>query len=176
MGQQTMVEEFSLVSLTIALPQYRLRAGDMGTVVDVIKQGEAYIIEFATILGKTVAVVEVSPASTRLIEPDEIARLRVEYGREVLERLRQEVNASAKAQKFVFAGHRGCCKSTLLKRFAVEMQSQHFTVFFSIADLIEPADMTPPDAAFRIRGVNAYREGAKTSSETDSKIETKVAE
>jgi predicted AAA+ superfamily ATPase len=63
-----------------------------------------------------------------LIEPEDIEKFRVDYGREVLVRLRQEVNASTKAQKFVFAGHRGCGKSTLLKRFTVEMQPQHFTV------------------------------------------------
>jgi len=77
-----------------------------------------------------------------LIEPEEIESFRVDYGREVLVRLRQEVNASVKDQKFVFAGHRGCGKSTLLKRFAVDMLPQHFTVFFSIADMIEPADIT----------------------------------
>ncbi len=77
-----------------------------------------------------------------LIEPEEIEKFRVEYGREVLVRLKQETMASTKDQKFVFAGHRGCGKSTLLKRFAVEMQPQHFVVFFSIADLIEPSAVT----------------------------------
>ncbi|PSB27794.1 ABC transporter ATP-binding protein [Stenomitos frigidus] len=77
-----------------------------------------------------------------LIEPEDIERFRVDYGREPLVRLKQEVNASAKAQKFVFTGHTGCGKSTLLKRFTVEMKPQHFTVFFSIADMIEPADIT----------------------------------
>lgn len=77
-----------------------------------------------------------------LIEPEEIVKFRVDYGREVLVRLKQEVNASVKDQKFVFAGHRGCGKSTLLKRFTIEMQPQHFTVFFSIADLLEPSAVT----------------------------------
>jgi energy-coupling factor transporter ATP-binding protein EcfA2 len=77
-----------------------------------------------------------------LIEPKDIEKFRVDYGREVMVRLKQEVNASTKAQKFVFAGHRGCGKSTLLKRFAVEMQPQHFVVFFSIADLLEPSAVT----------------------------------
>jgi len=85
-----------------------------------------------------------------LIEPDDIERFRVDYGREVLVRLRQEVNASTKDQKFVFAGHRGCGKSTLLKRFAVEMQPQHFVVFFSIADLIEPSAVTHRNILYAI--------------------------
>lgn len=90
-----------------------------------------------------------------LIEPEEIESFRVDYGREVLVRLRQEVNASVKDQKFVFAGHRGCGKSTLLKRFAVEMQDvkmqpQHFVVFFSIADLIEPSAVTHRNILYAI--------------------------
>lgn len=85
-----------------------------------------------------------------LVEPETIERFRVEYGREVLVRLRQEVNASVKDQKFVFAGHRGCGKSTLLKRFSVEMQPQHFVVFFSIADLIEPSAVTHRNILYAI--------------------------
>jgi ABC-type transporter Mla maintaining outer membrane lipid asymmetry ATPase subunit MlaF len=77
-----------------------------------------------------------------LLEPGDIERLRVEYGRDVLIRLKQEVGASEKNGKLVFAGHRGCGKSTLLKRFAVEMQPQHFVVFFSIADQMESSDVS----------------------------------
>ena len=85
-----------------------------------------------------------------LLEPEQIDKFRVNYGREVLVRLRYEVNASVKQQKFVFAGHRGCGKSTLLKQFAVEMQAQHFVVFFSIADLIEPAAVTHRNILYAI--------------------------
>lgn len=85
-----------------------------------------------------------------LVEPEDIEKFRVDYGREVLVQLKQEVNASAKAQKFVFAGHRGCGKSTLLKRFTIEMQPQHFTVFFSIADLIEPSAVTHRNILYAI--------------------------
>jgi energy-coupling factor transporter ATP-binding protein EcfA2 len=85
-----------------------------------------------------------------LIEPEDIEKFRVDYGREVLVRLKQEVNASVKDQKFVFAGHRGCGKSTLLKRFTIEMQPQHFTVFFSIADLLEPSAVTHRNILYAI--------------------------
>jgi energy-coupling factor transporter ATP-binding protein EcfA2 len=85
-----------------------------------------------------------------LIEPEDIERFRVDYGREVLVQLKQEVNASTKNQKFVFAGHRGCGKSTLLKRFAVEMQPQHFLVFFSIAALLEPSAVTHRNISYAI--------------------------
>jgi energy-coupling factor transporter ATP-binding protein EcfA2 len=85
-----------------------------------------------------------------LITPETIEKFRVDYGREVLVRLKQEVNASTKDQKFVFAGHRGCGKSTLLKRFSVEMQPQHFAVFFSIADLLEPSAVTHRNILYAI--------------------------
>ncbi len=85
-----------------------------------------------------------------LVEPEQIERFRVDYGREVLVRLKQEVNASTQDGKFVFAGHRGCGKSTLLKRFAVEMQPQHFVVFFSIADLLEPSAVTHRNILYAI--------------------------
>jgi pilus assembly protein CpaD len=43
-------------------------------------------------------------------------------------------------------------------------------------DLIEPAGDAPPDAQARIRGVNSYRKGEVTASETDANIKTEVAE
>lgn len=42
-------------------------------------------------------------------------------------------------------------------------------------DLIAPADMTDPDSTTRIRGVNAFREGRTTSSETDSEVDQKIS-
>jgi energy-coupling factor transporter ATP-binding protein EcfA2 len=85
-----------------------------------------------------------------LIEPEDIEHFRVDYGREILVRLKQEVNAATKKQKFVFAGHRGCGKSTLLKRFALDMQAQHSVVFFSIADLLEPSAVTHRNILYAI--------------------------
>jgi energy-coupling factor transporter ATP-binding protein EcfA2 len=77
-----------------------------------------------------------------LVEPEDIAQYRVDYGQRVLAQLKVKVNAAPKDGKFVFAGHRGCGKSTLLKRFSVEMQDQYFVVFFSISDLIEMSDVS----------------------------------
>ena len=37
-------------------------------VVDAVKNGKAYVVEFMTILGKTIAVVEVTPEQIRRIE------------------------------------------------------------------------------------------------------------
>ena len=85
-----------------------------------------------------------------LIEPEDIDRFRVEYGREVLVRLKRKVSASEKDGKVVFAGHRGCGKSTLLKRFAVEMKADYFVVLFSISDLIEMSDVSHANILYAI--------------------------
>lgn len=71
-----MIEEFAIVALTLDLPDYGLKSGDTGTVVDVVQGGKAYVVEFMTILGKTVAVAEVSPGQIRRVEQDEIANAR----------------------------------------------------------------------------------------------------
>ncbi|WP_008312208.1 P-loop NTPase fold protein [Leptolyngbya sp. PCC 6406] len=87
-----------------------------------------------------------------LVNPENIQRFRVDYGLEVLVRLRQEIKASEANGKFVFAGHRGCGKSTLLKRLALEMAASHdqAVVFFSIADLIELSDITHTNILYAI--------------------------
>jgi energy-coupling factor transporter ATP-binding protein EcfA2 len=73
-----------------------------------------------------------------LIEPEEISNFRVEYGDEWLDDLEQMVlDCSDYNNQLFFAGHRGCGKSTLLAEFAQRLDDRYFTVFFSIADLIE---------------------------------------
>jgi pilus assembly protein CpaD len=42
-------------------------------------------------------------------------------------------------------------------------------------DLVEPAAMTDPDAAIRIRGVQLFRQGEDSSSESSSEIDQQVA-
>jgi energy-coupling factor transporter ATP-binding protein EcfA2 len=62
----------------------------------------------------------------------------VEYGDEWLDDLEQMVlDCSDYNNQLFFAGHRGCGKSTLLAEFAQRLDDRYFTVFFSIADLIE---------------------------------------
>ncbi|WP_346293858.1 P-loop NTPase fold protein [Sphaerothrix gracilis] len=85
-----------------------------------------------------------------LIEASDIEKFRIDYGLDVLVRLRQEINASVKNGKFVFAGHRGCGKSTLLKRLAVEMYPNHSVIFFSIADQIEMSDVSHVNILYTI--------------------------
>ena len=46
-----MISEHDMVVLTVSLPQEKLQAGDVGTVVHVYKKGEAYEVEFSTMRG-----------------------------------------------------------------------------------------------------------------------------
>jgi len=84
-----------------------------------------------------------------LVEPENITKFRVDFGMEVMIRLKREIEASEKDGKFVFAGHRGCGKSTLLKRLGLEMVG-HYVVFFSIADLIEMTAVTHTNILYAI--------------------------
>lgn len=85
-----------------------------------------------------------------LVTPEDIQKFRVDYGLNVMVRLKREIEASVKNGKFVFAGHRGCGKSTLLKRLAIDMQERHFVVFFSIAELIEMTAITHTNIIYAI--------------------------
>jgi hypothetical protein len=54
-----------LAVLTRDLPEFRLRAGHVGTVVEVFRQGEAYEVEFLDAEGDTVALLTISAADLR---------------------------------------------------------------------------------------------------------------
>ena len=62
-----MIKELSLVVLTRSIPEYSLVAGDVGTVVHVYPDAEAYEIEFMTGLGKTIGLLTLRPADVRPI-------------------------------------------------------------------------------------------------------------
>ena len=72
-----MIRELERVALTVDLPDYHLRAGDMGTVVDITSDGTEYTIEFFTLDGETFAVVPVSVEQIRRVGGHEIANARV---------------------------------------------------------------------------------------------------
>jgi hypothetical protein len=46
-----MISEHDMVVLTASLPQPKLQAGDVGTVVHVYRDGEAYEVEFSPMQG-----------------------------------------------------------------------------------------------------------------------------
>ena len=54
-----MINEHDIVVLTQDLPEERLTAGDVGTVVHIHDCGAGYEIEFMTLSGRTIAVATV---------------------------------------------------------------------------------------------------------------------
>lgn len=71
-----MIKEHDRVVLTANLPEYQLRAGDVGVVVMVHKQGEGYEVEFFTLDGKTFDVVTVEAAQVRPVSSAELLHAR----------------------------------------------------------------------------------------------------
>ena len=71
-----MIPEHDLIALTENLPEQRLVAGDIGVVVGVYKQGEAYEVEFMTRGGRTVAVLTLLAAQVRPVAQDEMTQAR----------------------------------------------------------------------------------------------------
>ena len=72
-----MIRELDRVVLTADLPEHRLEAGDVGTVVLVHQNGEGYEVEFVTLDGETVAVISLFATQLRAIGRGEIAQARV---------------------------------------------------------------------------------------------------
>ncbi len=72
-----MIEELERVALTTDLPAYHLKAGDMGTVVDITSNRQQYTIEFFTLDGETIAVVPLAAHQVRRVGHKEIAHARV---------------------------------------------------------------------------------------------------
>ena len=71
-----MIDELDLVVLKRDLPDTRLAAGDVGTVVLVHQQGAGYEVEFTTLSGDTVAVVTLDASDVRPVEAREIVHAR----------------------------------------------------------------------------------------------------
>jgi hypothetical protein len=59
------INEHDCVVLTADLPADGLEAGDVGTVVHIHRDGEAYEVEFMTLAGNTLAVATSMPPSQR---------------------------------------------------------------------------------------------------------------
>jgi len=71
-----MFNELERVALTVDLPAYNLRTGDMGIVVDVTSDGEEFTIEFLTLDGETFAVVPVTLSQIRRVGRFDITNAR----------------------------------------------------------------------------------------------------
>lgn len=60
-----MLKELDTVVLTVDLPEQHLTSGDLGAIVVVHHNGEAYEVEFVATDGSTVAVETLYPAQLR---------------------------------------------------------------------------------------------------------------
>lgn len=70
-----MVKELDTVVLAQDLPQYRLKTGDIGTVV-LLHDGRGYEVEFVTLDGETLGIVSLRPEQIRPVGQREIAQAR----------------------------------------------------------------------------------------------------
>ena len=70
------MQEHDLVVLTRALPEDRLEAGDVGTVVLIHRGAAGYEVEFTTLTGETVAVLTLPPDAVRPVREREILHAR----------------------------------------------------------------------------------------------------
>ena len=71
-----MIKELDLVVLTTAIPEERLEAGDVGTVVHAYQDGQAFEVEFMTLDGTTAAVVTVESSQVRPVSHRDITHAR----------------------------------------------------------------------------------------------------
>jgi Domain of unknown function (DUF4926) len=71
-----MIKEHERVVLTKPLPKEGLEPGDVGTVVHVYKDGQAYEVEFVTLDGHTAAVATLEASQLRPIGRRDITHTR----------------------------------------------------------------------------------------------------
>lgn len=71
-----MIKEHERVVLTTPILAQRLEAGDVGTVVHVYKDGEAYEVEFVTLDGQTAAVVTLEASQVRPVTSRDLTHTR----------------------------------------------------------------------------------------------------
>ena len=70
------IRELDEIVLTCDLPDQRLTAGDIGTVVLVHGEDKGYEVEFMTLDGETIAVSTLRADQVRVVHHDEIAYAR----------------------------------------------------------------------------------------------------
>ena len=56
------MKELDTVVLTHDIKDYGLKEGDMGAIVQVYKEGQAFEVEFVTAAGKTIALLTLKPS------------------------------------------------------------------------------------------------------------------
>lgn len=71
-----MIPELERAILTVDLPEYGLKAGDVGVVVLVHDEGTGYTVEFMTLDGETVAIVTLDAPQVRPVSFGEVPHAR----------------------------------------------------------------------------------------------------
>jgi hypothetical protein len=71
-----MIKEHDRVVLKTAVPAEGLEAGDVGTVVHLYRDGEAYEVEFVTLDGHTAAVVTLESTQVRPVTRRDLTHTR----------------------------------------------------------------------------------------------------
>ena len=71
-----MIKELDAVVLAVDSPEHGLQKGDMGTVVHIFPEKKAYIVEFMTVTGRTIAVVTLEADQVRAPKPNEVKHAR----------------------------------------------------------------------------------------------------
>lgn len=70
------IKEHERIVLTHDLPEERLEAGDVGTVIHVHAEGAGYEVEFMTLSGNTIAIATLLPSHVRPVGPGDVAHVR----------------------------------------------------------------------------------------------------
>jgi hypothetical protein len=71
-----MFNEHDQIVLTSDLPEEGLKAGDVGTIVHIHRQGEAFEVEFMTLDGNTIAVSTVLASQVRPVTDRDVTHAR----------------------------------------------------------------------------------------------------
>ncbi|HEX5733207.1 MAG TPA: DUF4926 domain-containing protein [Blastocatellia bacterium] len=71
-----LIKEHERVVLTTSVPASGLEAGDVGTVVHIYKDGQAFEVEFVTLNGHTAAVLTLEASQVRPVGSREITHAR----------------------------------------------------------------------------------------------------
>ncbi|MBX3288537.1 MAG: DUF4926 domain-containing protein [Acidobacteria bacterium] len=64
-----------VVALTEDIPEYHLRRGQVGTIVEIFEGGKAYEVEFADKTGRTYELIGIEPSKLMVLqyEPESVA-------------------------------------------------------------------------------------------------------
>lgn len=71
-----MIKEHDQVVITADLPEHNLKAGDVGVVVHIYADGEAYELEIFALDGRTLDVVTVEASQVRPVKRDDVLHVR----------------------------------------------------------------------------------------------------